>query len=291
MAMAPKAPDGGPRYRTAAFAALAGVTSRALRHYDRLGLLKPKRTAAGYRLYAASDLETLEEIVALKFIGIPLKDIPAIRRRSRGLFANALRAQRHTLVARQRTLARAVAAVAAAETALASGTPIDVSLFRQIIEVMQMDTNQEKTIANYIAVLKAKSSHLSGISSEHLTALRQQWLALVSDVTAGLDEDPGSPAAQSLLDRWLSFLEALTGTAALAPGSGDGFQPTSAPRPEVRDEVWARRAEWMPPGTSRDASMPADADAARTLARKWSESFANPDVLDFIKRARAARMG
>ena len=83
MPMVPKTPVGARTYRTAAFAALAGVTPRALRHYDRLGLLKPRRTTAGYRIYTERDLETLEEIVALKFIGVPLKSIPAIRRRSR----------------------------------------------------------------------------------------------------------------------------------------------------------------------------------------------------------------
>jgi DNA-binding transcriptional MerR regulator len=87
-------PAANRTYRTAAFAALAGVTSRTLHHDDRLGLLRPKRSSAGYRIYSQRDLETLEESVALKFIGIPLKDIAAIRRRSRGSFIDILRAQR-----------------------------------------------------------------------------------------------------------------------------------------------------------------------------------------------------
>ena len=62
-------------YRIREFAELAGVTVRALHHYDRLGLLKPRRTQTGYRVYSAKDLETLEQIVALKFIGLPLDKI------------------------------------------------------------------------------------------------------------------------------------------------------------------------------------------------------------------------
>ena len=62
-------------YRVREFAELAGVTVRALHHYDRLGLLKPGRTAAGYRCYSLRDFERLEQIVALKFLGIPLKQI------------------------------------------------------------------------------------------------------------------------------------------------------------------------------------------------------------------------
>ena len=50
-------------YRIHEFAELAGVTVKALHHYDRLGLLKPRRTDSGYRLYDERDLERLEQIV------------------------------------------------------------------------------------------------------------------------------------------------------------------------------------------------------------------------------------
>src|SRR5208283_2563485 len=39
--------DQGPMYRSRQFAELAGVTVRTLHHYDRMGLLQPRRTAAG----------------------------------------------------------------------------------------------------------------------------------------------------------------------------------------------------------------------------------------------------
>lgn len=64
-----------PRYRVTAFADLTGVTVKALRHYDRLGLLRPARTNAGHRLYAMTDLARIRQIVALRFLGIPLKQI------------------------------------------------------------------------------------------------------------------------------------------------------------------------------------------------------------------------
>jgi DNA-binding transcriptional MerR regulator len=75
------------------FAQLAGVTVKALHHYDRLGLLKPARSAAGYRLYAASDLERLEQIIALKFLGIPLTQIAGVLDRTGAELRDALRLQ------------------------------------------------------------------------------------------------------------------------------------------------------------------------------------------------------
>ena len=152
-----------------------------------------------------------------------------------------------------------------------------------------MGTNHEETIAEYVAVLKSRTTHVLGMSPEGRVALREEWLDLVRDVRAAIDEDPGSPRAQSLLDRWLSFLQDLTG----AESKSIPLVSQNAPRatPEVRDEIWVRRAEWMPPGSALEANLPADADAALALARKLRESFANPEVLDFIKRARAARKG
>jgi MerR family transcriptional regulator, thiopeptide resistance regulator len=75
-------------YRAHEFAQLAGTTVKALHHYDRLGLLKPRRSPAGYRMCCDQDLTRLEQIIALKFLGLPLKQIKLLfdqrRRRSRG---------------------------------------------------------------------------------------------------------------------------------------------------------------------------------------------------------------
>ncbi len=65
-------------YRISEFAALAGVTVRTLHHYDRVGLLRPMRTANGYRRYSDAHLITLEQITALQFIGLSLSNVRRI---------------------------------------------------------------------------------------------------------------------------------------------------------------------------------------------------------------------
>ena len=55
---------------------------------------KPKRTKGGYRAYSARDFERLEQIIALKFIGLPLKKIGFFTARTPERLARALRAQR-----------------------------------------------------------------------------------------------------------------------------------------------------------------------------------------------------
>jgi DNA-binding transcriptional MerR regulator len=288
-------PSTNRTYGTAAFAALAGVTPRALRYYDRLGLLKPERSRSGYRMYSERDLEVLEEIVALKFIGVPLKDIAAIRKRVKGPFAQVLHAQRETLEARRRTLTRAISAIAAAEAALRSGTAIDTQLFRQIIEVMHMDTQHEETITTYIAKLRAKTSHMVAMSATERVTLREQWSTLVADLKAAVDEDPASPKAQRLLDRWQSFLQALTGSGT-APGAVAGAGAGTASgstkfgaSPDLREKLWARRAEWLPADAAQDTVDMTSANEGIARLRERMSALADSDVLKFIERARAAR--
>ncbi|MGW0930186.1 MerR family transcriptional regulator [Streptomyces sp. NPDC002644] len=57
-------------------AELAGVTVRTLHHYDEIGLVRPSaRTAAGYRAYAAADVERLREVLAYRRLGFGLREI------------------------------------------------------------------------------------------------------------------------------------------------------------------------------------------------------------------------
>ena len=275
-------------YGTAAFAALAGVTPRALRYYDRLGLLKPRRSANGYRCYVEHDLQILQEIVALTFIGVPLKEIAEVRRRPKEPFAKVLRAQREALEAKRRAVTAAIDAVTAAEHLIHSGAGVDADALRRIIEVMHMERQQEEVMATYARMLKAKLQHLQAMSGPDRAALREQWSLLVADVKAALGEDPAGPTAQRLLDRWSTLFARFTGADGPAREAASAANLSMVPPPAVREALWARRAEWMPEDASRAAQGLRAADALRA-ARLQAESFASPDVLEFIDRARAAR--
>jgi cob(I)alamin adenosyltransferase len=54
-----------------------GVSVRALRHYEDVGLLVPDRSEGGHRRYGASDLARLRQIVALRELGLGLQHIAA----------------------------------------------------------------------------------------------------------------------------------------------------------------------------------------------------------------------
>ncbi|MGY1439758.1 MerR family transcriptional regulator [Streptomyces reniochalinae] len=83
-----------------------GVTVRALHHWDEIGLARPSlRTAAGYRLYTAGDLERLHRIVVYREIGLGLDRIRAVLDDSADV-PGALRAQRTRVAERIERLQR-----------------------------------------------------------------------------------------------------------------------------------------------------------------------------------------
>src|SRR5215831_9172046 len=125
-------------YQASEFADRAGVTVRTLHHYDRLGLLKPSgRTAAGYRLYGERDFARLQQIVTLKFIGLPLKQIKDLLDRSDLDLAATLRLQRRMLLEKRRQVEAAIQAIEEAERALKSSRAPDLAALKKIIEVME----------------------------------------------------------------------------------------------------------------------------------------------------------
>ena len=62
------------------FARINKVTIKALRHYDSLGLLKPKKIDhfTGYRYYEAEQIPRLNKILSLKEIGFSLEEIAGV---------------------------------------------------------------------------------------------------------------------------------------------------------------------------------------------------------------------
>lgn len=59
----------------------SGVSTRMLRHYDSLGLVRPTgRTTGGYREYSDADLERLVQVESLRSLGLSLRDVARARR-------------------------------------------------------------------------------------------------------------------------------------------------------------------------------------------------------------------
>ncbi|MFW6312775.1 MAG: MerR family transcriptional regulator [Spirochaetota bacterium] len=67
-------------YSIGEFSKINRITPKTLRHYDRIGLLKPATTDewTGYRYYAGAQLPAIRRILALRSLGFSLEDIRRI---------------------------------------------------------------------------------------------------------------------------------------------------------------------------------------------------------------------
>ncbi|MGO9085155.1 MAG: MerR family transcriptional regulator [Terriglobales bacterium] len=199
-------------YRIGEFAKLAGVTVRALHHYDRIGLLKPQRGTSGSRLYRLEDLERLEQIAALKFLGIPLQEIKLLLKHGPLTLADSLHVQREALAEKRRLIDRAIVAIEAAEKVIRSGQTTDASILRKIIEVIDMQP-QENFMRRYYtdqAWLDKERIVRQTPPEVHQKNL-QAWRQLFAEIEAATDLDPASAPAQALAKRWLQIGESANG--------------------------------------------------------------------------------
>lgn len=222
-------------YHAREFAKLAGVTVRALHHYDRLGLLKPSyRSEAGYRLYSERDLARLEQIVVLKFLGLPLKSIGSLLDRGRDTLPETLRRQQLVLVHKRNQLDKTINAIATAGSALNVAGEPDWTLFTQIIRGVAMQNDTDWTSKYYSDEAKARVKERKALWSPDLQArVTRDWNDLFRDVEAVLGEDPASPKAQALATRWRALAAQFTG--------GD---------PEIQkglNAMWADKQNWPEP--------------------------------------------
>jgi MerR family transcriptional regulator, thiopeptide resistance regulator len=248
----------GRMYRTQEFAELAGVTVRALHYYDRLDLLKPRRTGTGYRLYGGRELERLEQIVALKFLGLPLKQIKAVLKREPMELPDALRMQRKVLEQKRRLLDRAVRAIREAESAVKRGQQTDAAVLKKIFEVIAMQDHSDWMLKYHTPEASKKvEARRQEWTPELQERVSKQWADLMAEAEAAMGEDPASAKVQSLANRWTRLVEEFTG--------GD---------PQVAQGVgrlYADQANW--PASFQQQAKP----------------FLNPAVWSFMQKAIAVR--
>lgn len=185
------------------FAKKTGVTVRTLHHYDRLGLLKPRRTRQGYRLYRENDTARLDQIAVLKFLGLSLTDIKA---------ALASEARRGELLAIQRYSIghrRQLLAVAA-------------DMFGQL----ERGSPDWTDMANFARELGGRCQpELSWRNRRlheawrKLATRRLAWNMTLSDYELNRDvrqaiargDTPDTPAGKALVARWRESIDRFTG--------------------------------------------------------------------------------
>ncbi|HEX4309906.1 MAG TPA: MerR family transcriptional regulator [Acidobacteriaceae bacterium] len=205
-------------FRIQEFARLAGVTVRALHHYDRLKLLSPAhRSERGYRLYCHEDLGRLEKILVLRYLGLSLREIAELLSGAadRGAEALTITLARQLAILRERRegLDRVVRAIEHAQRRGQDDAEPEWHLYQTILKEIQMQETTDWRAKYYSPeAYEVLRTHRAAMTPEQKVNAGARWQALLADVQSALDREvsPDSAEGRSLVARWIRLGEEFT---------------------------------------------------------------------------------
>lgn len=206
-------------YHSSQFARKASVSVRTLRYYDKVGLLTPSQyTKSGYRLYTNQDLLSLQNILALKFLGFSLEEIKVLLQTGPKRLEEVLAQQKAMMEEKRSQLNTIIQAIEETERLLKTDR-CNWELIVRVIQVIQMGQKNDHWTAKYFTpeqrktmeelnrkanteetLQKLKASHPNEWSEEDQKRVDEQYLFVKQElgrlVTQG--KDPASPEAQNV---------------------------------------------------------------------------------------------
>lgn len=212
-------------------AAKLGVTVKALRVYEREGLVRPDRTAGQWRAYGPAQIARIHMILVMRELGLSLKAIRELLEGKDISLSALLTAQQDALEQRRSKIADAIEHVRAARLRIAQGPPLSMDDFIHLSRetIMEETAMSPEAKAGLRAHLKAnvpsadfdafKATWHPELAAADMDMLKAEIRILFAEMTKLAEiGDPSSEAAKVALLRWKKV------TARFSP-----------PRPEVRD--------------------------------------------------------
>lgn len=198
-------------YRITEISRATGLSSRALRHYESLGLIESQRASNGYREFDEYALVTLQRILALRELGVGLArtaDIlrdPADAPAALAAHADELRAQRERITRQIDALERSAIALQLGES-LMTANPFDgfdhTAHEQEVTERWGADT------------YRRSDQWWRSMSAEERAEWQAAQAQLAADWMAAADAgaSPTGPIAQALAARHADWLRSIPGT-------------------------------------------------------------------------------
>lgn len=225
MRKAPKTQAEEASYTVGSLAKLAGVTVRALHHYEDEGLLHPERSTSGYRRYGATDVERLQQILLLRSCGLSLGAIRDALADDRFDFRTALVDHLATLRARQKELETLVGTVEKTIASLEGRcTMTDEERFEGM-KARAIAENEERYGAEVRqaygdAAMDAANERMAGMSQEEWGDAKALEAAILEQLTAAkATGDPTGEAARKLCAMHARWLQMHWGEGAYSPAA------------------------------------------------------------------------
>jgi MerR family transcriptional regulator, thiopeptide resistance regulator len=205
--------SGPVAWKVGELARRTGLSVRALRYYDEIGLLSPSsRTEGGHRLYTAGDIVRLQQIKSLRALGFTLREVGEYMDGSEvplerviGLHLSRLRER----IELQRRLCDRLEAVAAR---LSSGEEVSSERFVEtVMEVIEMSERLNKYYTP--EQLEYLEQRRSEVGEERIRESQAEWAEFMERVRAEMEAgtDPSDERVQVLARRWIGLVGEFTG--------------------------------------------------------------------------------
>ena len=151
-----------------------GLTVRTLHHYDEIGLLAPaERTSSGHRLYGETELRRLQEIVSLKSVGLPLREIKEYLLRNEASLDRVLELQVERINQQIAGRKRLLVLIQGLRQRLRSPNGVTLEELTRTIEVTM---KYEKYYTP--EQLEQLEEHAGEVGEERIQAVQQEWTEL-----------------------------------------------------------------------------------------------------------------
>lgn len=195
-------------------AQLAGISTRTLRYYDELGLLKPSRISTnGYRIYGGAEIARLQQILFYREMEMPLEEIGKILDSSDYDETTSLEVHLKALMEKQARLERLIMTVEKTiAAAKGEGTVTDKERFEGFKE--KLIQNNEEQYGREIRdrygdeTVEASNNKLMGLTREQYERMQNLSGQLNEALREAVKEgDPASEKAREacrLHKEWLS---------------------------------------------------------------------------------------
>ncbi len=202
-------------YTVQKLAQMAGVSSRTLRYYDEIELLKPARiNSSGYRIYGQKEVDRLQQILFYRELGVSLDKIKTIITTPTFDELKALREHREKLLEKKEQLDLLIANVDKTIASKERSIPMnDKEKFEGFKQKMIEDNEKKygKEIREkYGDEIVAKSNNkLKNITQEEYDQVTNLADEVMQTLHAAMQtNDPSGEIAQKAADlhrQWLSF--------------------------------------------------------------------------------------
>jgi DNA-binding transcriptional MerR regulator len=195
--------------RIGELATATGLTVRTLRHYDQIGLLRPKtRTEGGYRLYGEAEVRRLQQIRSLQSLGFSLEQIGAMLAGHEAPLPEVIEWQLAAIDRELTALQRLRARLSAVSQAMQRAEMVDIddltALMKEMTMVEKYYTEEQ---------LETLAARRAAYGDEQIKAFEQQWADLIARAERAMAEgvDPTSEPVLEIAREWIGLVQAFTG--------------------------------------------------------------------------------